>query len=68
MKELTLLVALLLTPVAVSATPTDPRDSTPAGAQLCELLDTELINGVEWELLTHKEAAEISFRCWSQIQ
>ena len=68
MKDLILLGALLLTPVAVSATPTDPRDSQPAGAALCELLDYELIAAVEWELLTHKEAADISFRCWSKLQ
>jgi len=60
---MTLLLLLLLTAMPAHGTSSSPLDEL-TGSEICGLIDIELQEAVEFDLITAKEAAQISLRCW----
>ena len=65
MKDLIAIVALLLTPLAVGATTTDPVEVYPPS--MCEELSRQLNIAVELGIINEQEAADINLRCWQNF-
>jgi len=60
---MTLLLLLLLTAMPAHGTSSSALDEL-TGSEICGLVDIELQEAVEFDLITTKQAAQISLRCW----